>query len=714
MAEHGPPSSRVLRDLIVTDEGHLLNRYKYPPLPAKSIRILALTPGQRGTDLHGKIVMHDPDEVNYGALSYVWGDSHLTKSIHIGEATLPITESLYSALQQIRETDEEHWIWCDQICIDQGSLADRSEQVGRMGEIYRKADHVIAWFGPATPATDYVFRSLGKVGDGANPGLYSYEHEELEPGQPVYESMKECLDAELRTNYYNGVDPPDFEEATREAVQAILSNPWFERTWTVQEAVLCEKLFLQAGDLELTWRKFCGFLKAMPELPRPKAVHYDLELTRSFSCFGSGEINLYGLVDNYQKRQATDPRDKIYGLMGLLDPERRRPVAPEGPEAEYGSDRGPKSLPEVNYSQTAEEVYMDFTMWCIHASEDLEALRRCCIEYRPSKDLQLPSWARDWTKELDPVRCGYLIGTSFDDSVEPFAASLDLKAQVRRLQCVSHDWKKRDKRPDESGAEFVGTDSTSGPTNVSTYEALPSPISSAEDTIMHALLVKGLEFDTIEETVHHVHVKGSVGDNRSDTWQEWKHFAMKDRPPDRDQYPGHQSRIDALWRTLINDQQGIHEQRAGPEVGEHFEKMLYEGMPTSDTSSVEDKSSLSEGGEVDPEEEDDLPNLSDWLYDHDTTLLGRKLFRTEKGYLGMTCPHVRAGDKMCVLWGGRLPFVLREKCNVVLAPGDGEDPQLVMSHVLIGGECYVHGLADGEAVETARREQFDVEEICIV
>jgi Heterokaryon incompatibility protein (HET) len=117
MAEHGPPGSRALRDLIVTDEGHLLNRYKYPPLPAKSIRILALTPGQRGTDLHGKIVMNDPDEVNYGALSYVWGDSHLTKSIHIGEATLPITESLYSALQQVRETDEEHWIWCDQICI---------------------------------------------------------------------------------------------------------------------------------------------------------------------------------------------------------------------------------------------------------------------------------------------------------------------------------------------------------------------------------------------------------------------------------------------------------------------------------------------------------------------------------------------------------------------------------------------------------------------
>jgi hypothetical protein len=714
MAESGLPSSRVLRDLIATDQGPLLNRYKYPPLPAKSIRILALTPGQQGTELHGRIIIHDPDEVNYGALSYVWGDSRLTKSIHIGEATLSITESLYFALQQIRETDEEHWIWCDQICIDQESLADRSEQVGRMGEVYGKADHVIAWFGSATPATDYIFRSLGKVGDGANPGFYSYLSEELEPGQPVYESMIECLNAELRTNYHNGEDPPDFEEVTREAVQTVLRNPWFERTWTVQEAVLCEKLFLQAGDLELTWRKFCGFLKAMPDLPRPKAIHYDLELTRSFCCYGSKEISLYGLVDNYQMRQATDPRDKIYGLMGLLDPERRRPVASAGVEMEHVSDRWPRPLPEVDYSKTTEEVYMDFTLWCIHTSEDLEALRRCCIEYRHSKDLQLPSWARDWTQKLGPVRCGYLIGTSFDDSTEPFTASLDLKAQVRRLQCFSHDWKKRKKGSSEPGAEFVGTDSVSGPTNVSTREALPSLINSAEDTIMHVLLVKGLEFDIIEETVHRVHMKGSVGNNQSETWQEWKHFAMKDRPPDRDQYPGHQSRIDALWRTLINDQRGIHDERAGPEVGEHFETMLYADTTVSDASSAEDKGSLGESGEENPEEEDDRPNLSDWLYDHDTTLLGRKLFRTEKGYLGMTCPHVRAGDKVCVLWGGRLPFVLREKCNVVLTLGDSEDPQVVMSHVLIGGECYVHGLADGEAVETARREQFDAGEICIV
>jgi hypothetical protein len=133
----------------------------------------------------------------------------------------------------------------------------------------------------------------------------------------------------------------------------------------------------------------------MPELPRPKAIHYDLELTRSFSCFGSKEISLYGLVDNYQKRQATDPRDKIYGLMDLLDLERRRPVAAEGAEIEDGPDRSSKSLPEVDYSKTAEEVSTDFTLWCIHTSGDLEALRRCCTEYRPSEDLQLPSWARD-------------------------------------------------------------------------------------------------------------------------------------------------------------------------------------------------------------------------------------------------------------------------------------------------------------------------------
>jgi hypothetical protein len=706
MAKTGQPNSRVLRDLIPANENHGSNRYFYAPLPPKCIRLLALAPGQKGTELYGRIILHEPDEVNYGALSYVWGDSHLTKSIHIEDKTLPITESLYSALQQLREMDEEHWIWVDQICIDQESLADRNGQVGRMGEIYRKAEHVVAWLGEATAATDYIFGSLSKVGDGISPNLSFYENEELEPGQPIYESMNECLNAGLRVIYHDRTDDLDFEDVKRHAVHSILGLPWFERTWTVQEAALCEKLFVAAGDLEVTWRKFSGLLRAMPDLSRPIYVHSDIELTRHFACYGQKTTNLYNLVDTYQKRQATDPRDKIYGLMGMLDP-KGRPAAAEKYGMVDASNGAHSPLPPVDYSKSAEQVYMEFSQWCISTTGNLEALTRCCSEYRPREGLVLPSWARNWTQKLDSIRCGHLIGTALDDSIEPFNASRGLKAQVRRMLCFPYDSERRHKISNDLGAGFAVSESNSVPADITIQEIPSSVTRSPEGSTVDGILVKGLQFDIIEETVDRVHMKGFVGDTQGETWKEWKYFAMKHRKPDRDQYLGHLSRIDALWRTLIHDQKGGHEERAEPEDGDCFEMMLDADMQLSDSNSVEDESSIQD-------DKEDHHDIVGWLDDHDTTLLGRKLFRTRKGYLGMTCHHVRAGDKVAVLWGGRLPFVLREKGLVVLEPETGCAPLIAMSHVFVGGECYVHGLADGQAVVIARTEQIDAEEICIV
>jgi len=57
---------------------------------------------------------------------------------------------------------------------------------------------------------------------------------------------------------------------------------------------------------------------------------------------------------------------------------------------------------------------------------------------------------------------------------------------------------------------------------------------------------------------------------------------------------------------------------------------------------------------------------------------------TTKGYVGL-CPNgTVADDEICLLNGGRVPFVLRK--------GDGESYTLV-------GECYIHGIMHGEALK---------------
>lgn len=72
--------------------------------------------------------------------------------------------------------------------------------------------------------------------------------------------------------------------------------------------------------------------------------------------------------------------------------------------------------------------------------------------------------------------------------------------------------------------------------------------------------------------------------------------------------------------------------------------------------------------------------------------------KTEKGYY-VLCPKVtQPGDVVCVLFGGKLPFCLRPL-------GD---------RYLLVGECYVHGLMNGEAMEMMSREELAEEVFEIV
>ncbi|KAL0260308.1 hypothetical protein SLS55_003994 [Diplodia seriata] len=61
---------------------------------------------------------------------------------------------------------------------------------------------------------------------------------------------------------------------------------------------------------------------------------------------------------------------------------------------------------------------------------------------------------------------------------------------------------------------------------------------------------------------------------------------------------------------------------------------------------------------------------------------GRNIFVTKKGYMGLCPRSTRLGDKLVVLFGGRTPFILRKAKK-------GKHEFL--------GECYAHGLMDGEA-----------------
>jgi hypothetical protein len=68
----------------------------------------------------------------------------------------------------------------------------------------------------------------------------------------------------------------------------------------------------------------------------------------------------------------------------------------------------------------------------------------------------------------------------------------------------------------------------------------------------------------------------------------------------------------------------------------------------------------------------------------------RHFFISEKGYIGLLPDDAKEGDKLILLIGGDPLYIIR--------PSEESESELEDEFKLIG-ECYVHGLVDGQALE---------------
>jgi hypothetical protein len=73
----------------------------------------------------------------------------------------------------------------------------------------------------------------------------------------------------------------------------------------------------------------------------------------------------------------------------------------------------------------------------------------------------------------------------------------------------------------------------------------------------------------------------------------------------------------------------------------------------------------------------------------------RRFFISEKGYIGLAAPNTAPGDKIAVLFGGKVPYILRRNEPSSLGTSDTTWKFL--------GDCYVHGIMDGEVIESLKR-----------
>lgn len=357
------------------------------------------------------------DEPEYEALSYVWGDPAAlgVVLVDVGGGSVPVTGNLHCALRRLRLADKTRTLWIDQLCIDQQNTIEKAHQVRLMREIYSSCRTCILWMGEV-PA-DIPVEDAKAVLDLCDYMASCHEAAEDDGHVPPFEYL--ACNPEFK-GPSKAMAVLIGEDETRPEIS------WWTRIWTVQEAALPPRLDLLWGPLSLPWERLTLASKCWTISGSPGDVQALMERDDA-PCMGNfmakiiwlsiskGRMDspLY-LVYRWRYRLATDPRDKVYALMGL-------------------TERG--SLPEVeqcSYEVPPSKVFASLTVDMILSEESLLPLvvdPRLEPE-RASPDI--PRWAWD-VKYMSNFNTGLIQPYAYGSFRAHGERDLDVEAFKQRM-----------------------------------------------------------------------------------------------------------------------------------------------------------------------------------------------------------------------------------------------------------------------------------------
>jgi hypothetical protein len=343
----------------------------------------------------------------YEALSYTWGGQRPTHPIICNGATMMISGNLYTALVHLRLADIERRLWVDAVCINQGNVNEKNEQIPLMMDIYKHATRIVAWLGQSSNNSSIAIAAVKRLDTvEGRRGILQRKHDDqcVETLGKVYQAMVGLYD-----------------------------RPWFRRSWVRQEVAVAKTVRVLCGKDEVSWyslKRSAARLERVHEvLNKHGALPSDFNgscvqplqyLTRGW-VFGqhvlrdTGEIKsiwyyhtggLLDLLISGREFEATDARDKIYSILGMaripmeaggsinrIHSQRERPSLPKKP-ADIA-----QALPEtmvIDYSKSISYTYERLAKFFVNRDLNLDIVCIAAMHRAPQRSTDLPSWAPDW------------------------------------------------------------------------------------------------------------------------------------------------------------------------------------------------------------------------------------------------------------------------------------------------------------------------------
>jgi Heterokaryon incompatibility protein (HET) len=323
----------------------------------------------------------------FTAVSYCWGQDEPEHIIYVGLTAVKVTKNVDNVLRQVSASGAA-LVWIDQVCIDQRNAGERSSQVALMGVIYSQADHVLVY--------------LGEAGEHTSLGVDFMEHyrrrlrdQNVGETRMVQFSTSESVSF-VASKDSGGSSDTQILRHVALGLADLLTRSFFKRLWIVQEVVLASHLVTVCGSRQFQWdvlRLACLLFTRRPEFASllKSFVHINCDFTTmrkaSRLVKAHGKLinrDLWDILDECSGLATSEPRDKIYAVLGLA--------------------KGMPALPVPDYAKSVQEIYLEFARHFVRTGHGLEIITAAVANDRPRK-ADYPSWA-PWFDEMDARQFG--------------------------------------------------------------------------------------------------------------------------------------------------------------------------------------------------------------------------------------------------------------------------------------------------------------------
>ena len=319
----------------------------------------------------------------YRALSYEWGPPDIgspSTRVYLNSYDVPTTPNLRLALAHL---EKGPYYWIDALCINQSDNSERGHQVRQMTRIYQQAYGIDVWLG--------IEEANSRLGiDLINQAESAWsETRIMSKGSMVQAGW---VEARLADRAY---------AAHWEGLRQVFQRSYWKRLWIIQELVVTlnpDAVLLHCGSTRASFRSLRMLVKqirthghSLPYINEKgsnhalgrtihnsaRFVHAISKHVRSWKKHNQSDrhMGLLHLLSEYHEQLCSDPRDRIYALLGT---------------SKLYSDL---EIP-IDYSISPLDVYQNAAKYIIAGSKRLDVLLYAGSHW--PRISTWPSWLPNW------------------------------------------------------------------------------------------------------------------------------------------------------------------------------------------------------------------------------------------------------------------------------------------------------------------------------